>query len=89
MDTDDPTVVNVWFIFVVLKMLWKDVPIIYSFLRMGDYLMEFCVLPIFGLKGPLSFSGLNGVPLPTLLQLSTFKHGRNSVSSPLTKIYAI
>ena len=61
MDTDDPTVVNVWFIFVVLKMLWKDVPIIYSFLRMGDYLMEFCVLPIFGLKGPLSFSGLNGV----------------------------
>ena len=58
MDTDDPTVVNVWFIFVVLKMLWKDVPIIYSFLRMGDYLMEFCVLPIFGLKGPLSFSGL-------------------------------
>ena len=23
------------------------------------------------------------------LQLSTFKHGRNSVSSPLTKIYAI
>ena len=42
MDTDDPTVVNVWFIFVVLKMLWKDVPIIYSFLRMGDYLMEFC-----------------------------------------------
>ena len=65
MDTDDPTVVNVWFIFVVLKMLWKDVPIIYSFLRMGDYLMEFCVLPIFGLTGPLSFSGLNGVDTGT------------------------
>ena len=64
MDTDDPTVVNVWFIFVALKMLWKDVPIIYSFLRMGDYLMEICVLPIFGLKGPLSFSGLNGVLVP-------------------------
>ena len=27
--------VNVWFICVVLKMLWKDVPIIYSFLSDG------------------------------------------------------